>query len=531
MLVGGIAFACARIATLKELRNIASVSLPTIGSRVLGLARDILLFASLGAGLWSSAFVLAFTLPNLFRRLLGEGALTSAFIPIFSGSLERDGKAGAFDFFNRVFLRMCLILAVLVLAGALLLKALTAGGILSGRWALSANLAVWLLPYSFFICLAALVTATLNVLGRFFVAASTPIFLNLCMIGSLLLGLRFSEDAAGIVTFLCGGVLLGGLLQLTLPLLDLKRAGWRPRPLQAKGEEMSELWYLLLPGLLGAAVLQVNILVSRLLAYWLNEGAAAVLYMSGRLMELPLGVFIFAVVTVFFPQMARARSAGETAVFKERFLSGMTMVLAVSIPAGIGLILLAKPILVTLFEWRAFGASDVLRTAPLVAIYGCGLPFYAVATFATRGLHADKDMRAPVRVAFVCLLVNLILALALMFWLGEKGLALANIAAAAIQSVLLLRDLKQRHPSLNYHSLLMPLFKILTAGVVMGLFCFMLSGSVEGLSLDSKPASLLVVCLLVPGGVLVYGLALMLLRYEGMGELSQLLRRIGKKTD
>jgi putative peptidoglycan lipid II flippase len=209
----------------------------------------------------------------------------------------------------------------------------------------------------------------------------------------------------------------------------------------------------------------------------------------------------------------------------------MTMVLAVSIPAGIGLSLLAKPILVTLFEWRAFGASDVLRTAPLVAIYGLGLPFYAVATFATRGLHADKEMRAPVRVAVICLFANLLLALALMFWMGEQGLALANIAAAAIQSVLLLRDLKQRHPGLDYHSLLIPLFKILTAGVVMGLFCFILSVPVEGLSLDSKPASLLAVCLLVPGGVLVYGLALMLLRFEGMGELSQLVCRMGKKTD
>ncbi|NCG09218.1 MAG: murein biosynthesis integral membrane protein MurJ, partial [Verrucomicrobia bacterium] len=275
---------------MKELRNIAAVSLPTIGSRVLGLVRDIFLFASLGAGVWSSAFVLAFTLPNLFRRVLGEGALTSAFIPVFSGSLERGGKAGAFDFFNRVFLRMCLILAVLVLAGALLLKGLTVAGFLSGRWALSANLAVWLLPYSFFICLAALVTAALNVLGRFFVAASTPIFLNLCMIGSLLLGIQFAEDAGGIVAFLCGGVLFGGLLQLALPLLDLKRAGWRPQPMQANGEAMGELWQLLLPGLLGAAVLQVNILVSRLLAYGLNEGAAAVLYMSGRLMEVPLGV-------------------------------------------------------------------------------------------------------------------------------------------------------------------------------------------------------------------------------------------------
>ena len=161
---------------MKELRNIASVSLPTIASRVLGLVRDIFLFAALGAGVWSSAFILAFTLPNLFRRLLGEGALTSAFVPVFSDSLEREGPARAFAFFNRIFIRLAWILLALVVVGILGLKLLTATGILSGRWVTSADLAVWLLPYTIFICLAALVTAALNVLGRFFVAASTPIF-------------------------------------------------------------------------------------------------------------------------------------------------------------------------------------------------------------------------------------------------------------------------------------------------------------------------------------------------------------------
>jgi putative peptidoglycan lipid II flippase len=406
---------------------------------------------------------------------------------------------------------MCLILGLLILLGALLLKGLTFSGVLGDRWAMSANLAVWLLPYTFFICLAALVTAALNVLGRFFVAASTPIFLNLCMIGSLLLGLQYAEDAAGIVAFLCGGVLLGGLLQLTLPLMDLKRAGWRPRSVQASGEAMGELWHLLLPGLLGAAVLQVNILISRLLAYGLNEGAAAVLYMSGRLMELPLGVFIFAVATVFFPQMARARSAGKKEVYRERFLSGMTLVLAVSIPAGIGLALLAKPI--------------------LVAIYGLGLPFYSVATFATRGLHADKEMRAPVRVAVICLFANLALALSLMFWLGEKGLALANISAALVQAVLLLRILKDRHPDLDFRSLMLPFFKILTAGLGMGLFCGFLLTGIEGLGLEPKLASLLVVFGLVPAGVVIYGFCLMALRFEGMEELVQLFRRVLKQAD
>lgn len=519
------------MSALRELRNIASVSLPTIGSRVLGLVRDIFLFAALGAGVWSSAFILAFTLPNLFRRLLGEGALTSAFVPVFSGSLERGGKAEAFAFFNRIFLRMCWVLLALVLAGIGLLKCLSWSGLLAGRWVMSADLAAVLLPYTFFICLAALVTAALNVLGRFFIAASTPIFLNLCMIAALVMGGLWFESKAALVYCLCGGVLLGGLLQLSLPLMDLKRAGWVMQRTQAHTQEMNELWQLFLPGLMGAAVLQVNILVSRLLAYGLNEGAAAVLYMSGRLMELPLGVFVFAVVTVFFPQMARAQAAREVDVYHERFLSGMILVLAISVPAGIGLMVLAKPILTALFQWQAFGAGDVLRTAPLVAIYGLGLPFYSAATLATRGLHADKEMRAPVRIAGVCLFANLVLALALMFWLGEQGLAWANVLAALIQSVLLVRVIKQRHSGLRLQTLALPLVKIILAGIVMGFFCLLLRDFPFSMGMDSKSASLVAVLLLVPGGVLVYGLCLIALRFEGMAEFGTFLRRVLKKAN
>lgn len=497
----------------------------------MGLVRDVFLFASLGAGLWSSAFILAFTLPNLFRRLLGEGALTSAVVPVFSGLVEGKGKAGAFVFFNRVFLRMSLILLALVVLLMVALKILSAGSMLSGRWALGADLAFWLLPYTLLICLAALVTAALNVFGRFFIAATTPIFLNLCMIAALAMGVRLFDDAEGIVYCLCGGVLLGGLLQLALPVIDLKRAGWRPQIIPGRAQEMGELWQLFLPGLLGAAVLQVNILVSRLLAFGLNEGAAAVLYMSGRLMELPLGIFVFAVVTVFFPQMARARSAGQGDVFNARFLTGIILVLAISVPAGIGLLVLAKPILSTLFEWQAFGATDVLRTAPLVAIYGLGLPFYSVATFATRGLHADKEMRAPVRVAIICLFANLLIALCLMFWLGEQGLAWANGLAALLQSYLLLRCLKQRHPKLDLISLGRPLLKIIAAGCLMGLFCYCLQGLPARFLSDPKLASLLTVLVLVPGGVVVYGTSLLVLRFEGMAELGQLIRRLGKKAD
>ena len=167
---------------LKNLKNIVVVSLSTIGSRVLGLVRDILIFMALGASAWNDAFILAFTLPNLFRRLLGEGALTSAVVPVFSDVLRRSGRAEAFAFFNQVLLRLLLLLVLIVAAGMTLFGLLAYFDLLPARWALSAELAVVLLPYTIFICLAAIVSAGLNLLERFAIAASTPMLLNVAMI-------------------------------------------------------------------------------------------------------------------------------------------------------------------------------------------------------------------------------------------------------------------------------------------------------------------------------------------------------------
>lgn len=510
---------------LQNLKNIAVVSLSTVGSRLLGLLRDILIFAALGTSLWNSAFILAFTLPNLFRRLLGEGALTSAIVPVFSDVLEQEGREGAFRFFNQVLWRLLLALLVIVSVGMLLLAWAAGSGWLPERWATGAGLAVWLLPYMLFICLAAIICAGLNLVGRFAVAASTPILLNLAMIGALGAGLWLDAEAARIVYWLCGGVLFGGLLQLLVPAVDLMRQGWRPR-LEAKGgAALAELWQLFLPGLMGAAILQVNILVSRLLAYSLDESAVSVLYLASRLMELPLGVFTIAVATVFFPLLAQALSRGDEAGFSEAFLRGLRLVIGISLPAGVGLLVLGQPILECLFLWGAFDQADVFATVPLVAIYGVGLPLYSAATFATRGLHASKDMRTPVRVAGYCLLINLFAGLLLMQFWGAAGLATANVLAALAQSCLLWRALSARRPALSFRALRPALLKVLLAGAAMGLACVCAWSWLAGLNLGDKLSAALIVGVCVPGGVCVYLTLLYLLRFEELDALKGLLLR------
>jgi putative peptidoglycan lipid II flippase len=391
---------------------------------------------------------------------------------------------------------------------------------------LGAELAVVLLPYMIFICLSAIVSAGLNIMGRFAVAACTPILLNLAMIGALGAGMWLSDEQAVIVYWLCGGVLFGGLLQFVVPAWGFAREGWRPRREKSVPSDLGELWRLFLPGLMGAAILQVNIMISRLLAYSLDEVAVSVLYLASRLMELPLGIFTVAVATVFFPLLARAVAVGDDRGFSDSLVQGMRLVVGISFPAGVGLLILGGPILELLFQWGAFDANDVRATVPLIAIYGMGLPFYSAATFATRGLHACKDMKTPVRVAGVCLVVNVISGLILMQFYGASGLAAGNVIAAIVQSVLLWRAMSKRRSDVGFVRLRGAFGKILLAGAVMGAACVVGLALVNSFDLAEKIRAAVVVLLFVPGGAGLYFVVLYLLKFEELAALQAIVRRV-----
>ncbi|MFU8848367.1 MAG: murein biosynthesis integral membrane protein MurJ [Opitutales bacterium] len=518
---------------MKHFRNIAVIGISTMGSRLLGLLRDILIFAALGTSLWNSAFILAFTLPNLFRRLLGEGALTSAVVPIFTDVLKRQGKEVAFQFFNQVLLRLGIILFFTVAVGVLTLTVLNRSEVLTGRWALGAELSVMLLPYMIFICLAAIISAGLNVIGRFAAAALTPVLLNLAMIAALACGLLWNAGERQVVYFLCAGVLLGGLLQLLLPAWDFMRQGWRPKLATENSEFVGQVWTLFLPGLMGAAILQINILVSRLLAFSLDEASVSLLYLASRLMELPLGVFTIAVVTVFFPLLASAVTDADKAGFAAAFNQGTRLILAISVPAGVGLIVLAEPIIALLFKWGSFSTHDVAEALPLLAIYAFGLPFYSIATFATRGLHASKDMASPVRIAGICLMINAIAGLVLMQFFGAVGLAAANVLAAIIQSALLWRILSRSIDAICLRPLLRPCLQIGMAALLMALAVLgtkLLCQEVANFqSLKARHA--LVVAFGLPLGALTYLALLSLFRFQDIEALKNLIFRKLRKND
>jgi putative peptidoglycan lipid II flippase len=523
----------------KNLQNILIVSVSTLGSRLLGLLRDILMMGFLGLSSTSSAFIFAFTVPNLFRRLLGEGALSSALIPVFSEALKQDGKGPAFRFANRVLTRALVVLLILTAVGmagfglgwvlvrhAGLAEALNVDHI---QWEKGCEMGVLLLPYMVLVCLAALMGGLLNVLQRFAVHALTAVWLNLALIAALLIGgWALGLKAYPLALALCLGVLVGGAVQLLVPMVALWRESWQGRMDFSHEPRLHELNRIFLPAVAGAAVMQVNVLVSRLLAFGLNDTGVSALYLANRLVELPLGVFAIAVATVIFPNLALLAAAGDKAGIVRLYGEGLRLILAITVPAAVGLAVLASPVLGLLFEWGRFNALDVDKTVPVLAVFACALPFYGLATMATRGFHSMKDTRTPVRIAVVSFIVNLVLSVALMLPYGTVGLAVANLVSAAVQAIGLGMVLPRKLAVFSGARLVSGLIRICLAAAGMGLVTWLLSRGLSQWVPPGKWADTLAVVGIIPVSSAVYFGLLWVSGFEDRHALLSLILRRGR---
>lgn len=360
-----------------QLKNIAKISAATIGSRVLGFARDAATMAYLGLSAVNAAYTFAFTLPNLFRRLLGEGALSSAMIPIFAQSVEKSGKEAAFGFLNKVLTRTAILLAALTILGMALAFAASEADIQTQRFHLGASYLVVLMPYMFMICLAAVFGSALNVLGSFGMPSIGPMLLNISIICGIFIGAwLYPSDDVALGYAMCAAWLVGGFLQMLIPAVWTYKKGWRFKFDLGKSDELGELYALFVPALAGAAIIQVNIFVSKMLALWLNDSAIPALYLASRLLEFPLGVFTIAIATVFFPRLSALKASDDTEAHKREYAKGFLMTLAVAIPATFGLVTFAPDIIALLFQWGVFKARDVDICTPVVIAAVSGLPFF-----------------------------------------------------------------------------------------------------------------------------------------------------------
>ncbi len=504
----------------KSLKNISVVAAATVVSRILGLVRDQLGAAIFGASVLNTAFLSAFRLPNLFRRLLGEGALTAAFLPNLQHELHENGKAGAFALLNKVASWLLLVTGALT---AVLMLVFSQSRRLPGhedKWYLLADLSVILLPYLVFVCLAAAFSAALNVFSRFLEPALSPIWLNLAMIASLGgAGLHFASTPLGEIHWLCAGVLIGGFLQMAVPAAVLVWSeGWRPRFDLGLSPRLTEIALLMTPGLWGTAIYQVNSYVSSMLAFSINDSAGTLMFYANRLMELPIGVFAIAVSTVIYPLLSRHAVERNFTALSDDFLRGVRLILVINVPAAAGLALLSESIVRVLFERHNFTAADTAAMAPLLALYVIGLPFFSVVSLTVRAFYSVKNTRAPVRVATIDFLINLGLSLVLMRWFGAAGLVMASTTAIVAQTWLLHRELKHVLPGLSFAPLAPSLAKIAAATAAMGLVVWGGSHAVGYLPLAGKARDWLCVLGLIPAGCAVYGGLLWRMKIEGREE-------------
>ncbi|MDR0680118.1 MAG: murein biosynthesis integral membrane protein MurJ [Puniceicoccales bacterium] len=425
-----------------KLRNIFLVSGSTVISRISGFARDALFASMFGISDMGSAFLFAFTIPNLFRRLLGEGALSSAVIPVLSKLHMTRGPAAVLSLLRTVIAKLLVVLTAISAVGCSLSYLATKCSFVTEKWALPAHFLVLLLPYMIFVCVAAIISASLNVFGRFLAASLNAIWLNLCMIASMVIG-KFALSISGIELLNClsFGVILGGIVQCLVPLWALKRLGIKGdgSPYDA---EIGEVLRLFWPGFFGAAIAQINMLISRNLSYVYCVSAISVLYFANRVVELPLGVFGIAVATVIFPDMSKlAADKRSQDDLSHTFNHGIFILLWILLPSAVGLFLIRRELLSVFFEWGIFGAGDTAKTIPILAIYCFTIPFLGISNFLIRSFHALKDMKTPVKVGLYALAINFVLTIALMGSFGVEGIAAATTLSIGMQTVMLYHKL------------------------------------------------------------------------------------------
>ena len=523
----------------KNLKHIGIVASATLASRVLGLCRDMLTTAVFGATALNSAFVTAFTLPNLFRRLLGEGALTAALVPTLHEEMQKKNRDAAFALVSQVASWLCVVtvsVVVLAMVGLSqadhLAKLANSWGISSGttqRWMQGADLAVILFPYMIFVCIAAAFSAALQTLNRFLEPALSPIWLNLSMI-TLLAGAAYfgwADGREGAMRWLCAGVLIGGFLQMTVPAVALMHEGWRPRFDLKASDPLRGIVRLMVPTLFGSAIYLVNMAVSRMIGLSLNDAAASVLNLATRVMELPIGVFAIAVSTVVFPLISKYAAQGDYVNLAAAYRKGMRFILIINMPAAVGLAVLSPAIIRLLFQRGAFTAADTQLMIPIMAVFALGLPFFSFVNLVLRAFYAQKDTTTPVRAACISFVVNLGLSFSLMGPFSTVGLAIASNVAVIVQAWYLQVHLARKQQALAFHHLVKDAAKVLLAsllmGVVVGAGWWCRRFAPHGVLVDAAA-----VAVLVASGAAVYAGLLWVFKIEGREEVVALLRRRNK---
>ncbi|MBK1645934.1 murein biosynthesis integral membrane protein MurJ [Thiocapsa imhoffii] len=462
--------------------SLAKVGSNTALSRVLGFIRDLVIARLFGADAGTDAFFVAFKIPNFMRRLFAEGAFSMAFVPVLNEYKEQRGFAALKEFVDAMAGTLGAVLLVATVMGVLaapLVILLFAPGFINdpAQLLLASDMLRLTFPYLLFISLTAFAGGILNTYERFGIPAFTPVLLNISLI---LCAIYLAPQMAQPIVALAWGVLIAGIAQLALQLPFLARLNLLPRPrLAPRDPGVRRTMRLMLPALFGASAGQLSLLLDTLLASFLVTGSISWLYYSDRLMEFPLGILAVALGTVILPRLSQRHAAADPGAFSNTLDWALRWVLLLGLPAAVGLMLLAGPLIVTLFHSGEFGAHDVVMARQSLMAYAIGLVAFMGIKVLVPGYYARQDMRAPVRIAMIALIVNLVCSLALMFTLGHAGLALATTVAAICNAALLLLGLLKEgvlKPRRGWTALIL---KGLAANLLMGAVIILGAGALS----------------------------------------------------
>lgn len=440
------------------LKSASIVSLLTLLSRITGLVRELLVASTFGASAMTDAFNVAFRIPNLFRRLFAEGAFSQAFVPVLAASKAQHGDEATHRLIDHVATLLAgvlLLTCVLGVIGSPLLVWVMASGLKQNPQGYDAAVVMtrFMFPYIGFMSMVALSAGVLNTWRRFAVSAATPVLLNICMISAAwLLAPWFKTQGIEPIYAMSAGVILGGLLQLGVQIPALKRLGLLPHiALNRDGIRAAiadpgtrRIGKLMMPALLGVSVAQISLLINTQIASHLPTGSVSWLTYADRLMEFPTAMLGVALGVVLMPQLAAARAAGDAAKYSAFLDWGLRIVVLLSVPSAIGLLIYAKPIVAVLYHNGAFTANDVQQTTTALMGYAAGLVGLVAIKVLAPGYYANQDIKTPVRIAVLILVLTQLMNMVLVPIFHVAGLSLSIGLAAMLNAALLLTGLIRR---------------------------------------------------------------------------------------
>ncbi len=515
-----------RVVTLTPVslfKSASLVSLLTLASRITGLVRELLMASTFGASALTDAFNVAFRIPNLLRRLFAEGAFSQAFVPVLAGVREKEGDAATRQMVDQIATVLAWALTatcVLGVAGAPVLVWAMASGLKQSPDGFEAAVFMtrWMFPYIAFMSFVALSAGILNTWKRFAVPAATPVLLNVAMIAAAYWGAPWFKSL-GIqpIYAMAGGVLLGGALQLGVQIPVLLRLGMLPR-IRLRWSSLKTAWNhpgtrrvttLMLPALLGVSVAQVSLLINTQIASHLATGSVSWLTYADRLMEFPTAMLGVALGVVLLPQLAAAKAAEDAQRYSNLLDWGLRLVVLLAVPCAVALLTFARPLVAVLYHYGAFTAADVQQTTGALMGYGAGLIGLIAIKVLAPGFYARQDIRTPVKIAVVVLVLTQLMNLLFVPYLAHAGLALAIGIGAMVNALWLLIGLLRRGAYTPTPGWARFALQVVAASALMSVFLMWSAARFNWLGFEGQAlqrVGLLALC--VVGAALIYFLSL-----------------------